>query len=90
MHTRGMALLKQSKFDFHAKIWAVEQLNVSLWLGRLATTFFALDVKYNICIVFGEPTGLINLVLLAFMERLYLKQYFVTYSYVRLSIFVHG
>ena len=28
------------KFDFHAKIWAVERLNFSLWLGRIGNHFF--------------------------------------------------
>ena len=27
------------KFDFHAKIWAVERLNISLWLGRMGNHF---------------------------------------------------
>ena len=27
------------KFDFHAKIWAVKQLNISLWLGRMGNHF---------------------------------------------------
>ena len=28
------------KFDFHAKIWAVEPLSFSLWLGRMGNHFF--------------------------------------------------
>ena len=27
------------KFDFHAKIWAVERLNINLWLGRMGNHF---------------------------------------------------
>ena len=33
------ALLSHCKFDFHAKIWAVEWLNISLWLGRMGNHF---------------------------------------------------
>ena len=33
------------KFDFHAMIWAVERLNISLWLGRTGNHFLAIDVK---------------------------------------------
>ena len=27
------------KFDFHTKIWAIEGLNISLWLGRMSNHF---------------------------------------------------
>ena len=41
--TKGFSWVLQfsslCKLDFHAKIWAVEWLNISLWLGRMGNHF---------------------------------------------------
>ena len=35
------------KFDFNANIWAVEGLNISLWLGRMANHFSPSQLALN-------------------------------------------
>ena len=36
---RVLQISSLCKFDFHAKIWAVERLNINLWLGRMSNHF---------------------------------------------------
>ena len=35
----GTPVFLPLQIDFHAKIWAVERLNISLWLGRMGNHF---------------------------------------------------